>query len=146
MLDTLRYHVIQCSTGRGSAVTNEKKATSFATGNVAMASAKDTLEYLKDLRAFWEGIRDASPKELATKGGSKGGGSNNNGINMHDLDRWYNLMRQIEKVEEQITYQQKLRENMRNGSGYIKSMEYELALLEKEQANYQLLAKLQKSY
>ena len=133
------------SAGRGSAVTNEKKATSYATGNLAMASASDILQKLKELRDMWSSLASTTPKSLATKGGG-GGGGKDEAINLHDLDRWYNLMRQIEKIEEQITYQQKLRENMRNGGDYIKSLEYELALLEKEQANYQLLSELQKSY
>ena len=132
------------SAGRGSAVTNEKKATSFATGNVAMATASEMAQRWHAIADMFKNLGSVSARKLASGGG--GGGGKDEAINLHDLDRWYNLMRQIEKIEEQITYQQKLRENMRNGSDYIKSLEYELALLEKEQANYQMLSELQKSY
>ena len=134
------------SAGRGSAIGGEKKAVAHASGNVAMASAQDMANKWRGIAEMFRNLGKISASDLAKGGGKNGGGNGAEGINLHDLDRWYNLMRQIEKVEEQITYQQKLRENMRNGSDYIKSMEYELALLEKEQANYQLLAKLQKSY
>ena len=48
------------STGRGNAVTNEHKATSFATGNAggpAMASASAALAELKKIRAMWDAMR-----------------------------------------------------------------------------------------
>lgn len=133
--------------GRGKAVTNEKKATSYATGNMAMASASETLSRLKAIRDLWQGILDRGIKELSTAGGGGGGGGKEDDTGfLHELDRWYNLMRQIEKCEQQITYQQKLRENMRKGDDYIKSLEYELALLEKEQSNYRTLANAQREY
>jgi len=51
------------SSGRGKAVTNEKKATSLATGNVqgpAMASASSALAALKQLRDMWKSIAGMS--------------------------------------------------------------------------------------
>lgn len=132
------------STGRGSAVTNEKKATSYAKGNLAMASASDTLNQLKNLRAMWQKIADLSTKDLATKGGGGGGGSE--GISLHDLQLWYNLEKQIAWAEKEITYQQKLRQNMRKGDDYVKSLEYELSLLEKQADEVKWLTDLQSSY
>lgn len=135
------------SAGRGRAITNEKKATSYATGNVAMASASETVAKLRELRALWESLLNQDFKSLTqAAGGGGGGGSEEAKKFLYDLDRWYNLLRQIEKVEEQINYQQALRQNMQSGYKYVRSLEYELSLLEKEASNYEMLANLQESY
>jgi len=97
--------------GRGKPVTNEKVATSLATGNVtgpAMASASEIREALKAMKALWENLLSASSRALgslaglATKNSSKNKGSGSNKDNdaqsldpgyIHDLERWYNLLR-----------------------------------------------------
>ena len=134
------------STGRGRAITSEKKATSYATGNVAMASASETVAKLRELRALWESLLNQNFQSLTQAAGGGGGGSEEAKKFLYDLDRWYNLLRQIEKVEEQINYQQALRQNMQSGYQYVRSLEYELSLLEKEASNYEMLANLQESY
>lgn len=152
--------------GTGEPVTNERNAVAFASGNVsgpAMASASDALAELYKLRALWQGLLDASAEELGQKAGSglggkapgKGGGGSSGGGSgsgeedkgyIHDLERWYNLLRQIEKLEQQITYEQAKRENMRDGYKYSESLQKELELLRKQKAAHEELAKLQKSY
>ena len=136
------------STGRGKPVTNERNAVSYAKGTgPAMASASDTLTYLKALRSLWDNIANKGISDLTKAAGGGGGGSSKETKQfLYDLDRWYNLLRQISKVEEQISYQQKRRENLAHGGDYIRSLEYELALLKKEAANYKQLSSLQKSY
>lgn len=141
------------STGRGKPVTNERRAVSYAKGNMnggpAMASAKEVRAQLVAIRDIWTSLLNKNFSDLvetAGAGGGGGGGSEEVKKYLYDLDRWYNLLRQISKVEEQITYQQKLRANMKNGGEYVRSLEYELALLEKERSNYQMLSDLQKSY
>lgn len=145
------------SSGRGDPVTNEKKAVAFAGGNVsgpAMASAESALAELKAIRAMWQALLDQDAKSLGKKAGSGGGGGGGGGggsdkenaAYIHDLERWYNLLRQIEKLEEQITYEQAKRENMRNGYDYSKSLQKELELLKKQQKAYQDLSRLQKDY
>ena len=136
------------STGRGRAVTNEKNATSYATGN-AKASAAEALQELINIRAQWQALLNKSAKDLGQKagggGGGDGGGTDPKTIT-HDLERWYNLLRQIEKLEQKITLQQAKRANMKNGYDYVDSLEKELGLLRKQQKAYSDLARLQKDY
>ena len=142
------------SSGRGKAVTNEKKATAHATGNIAMASAADTLAQLKEIRAVWQAVFD-NIKKLAAKGGaSGGGGGGKTGLDkgfIADLERWYNLLRLIEKTEEKINYQEKLRSKIQsdrivNGAAIYESQKQSLELLEEEINYHRELALLQQSY
>nr|DAG76108.1 MAG TPA: tail tape measure protein [Caudoviricetes sp.] len=141
-------------TSRGTAYTNEKNATSYAKGNTtgpAMASAADALAELRKIRAQWQELLDNPASALGAKagsgGGSGGGGSSKDSkAQIHDLERWYNLLRQIEKYEQKITYEQQKRENLQNGYNYVDSLEKELEYLKKQQKVYSDLASLQKSY
>lgn len=137
--------------GRGTPVTNEKNATSLATGN-AMASASDALAQLRAIRAMWQSMLDASAADLGAMAGSGGGGGGGGGGGQDiaavvgDYERWYNLLRQIDKWEQKITYEQAKRENMRSGYNQVDSLEKELEMLKKQQAAYEELAKLQKDF
>nr|DAK55446.1 MAG TPA: minor tail protein [Caudoviricetes sp.] len=137
--------------GRGMAVTNEKKATSMATGN-AMASASDALAELKRIRAMWQALLDSSASDLGKKAGSGGGGGGGGGKGddpkaiTHDLERWYNLLRQIAKAEQQITLEQAKRKNMQSGYNYSDSLEKELGILKKQEQAYRQLASLQEDW
>ena len=136
--------------GRGTPVTNEKNATSLATGN-AMASASDALAQLRAIRAMWQSMLDASAADLGAMAGSGGGGGGGGGGKdiaavVGDYERWYNLLRQIDKWEQKITYEQAKRENMRSGYNQVDSLEKELDMLKKQQAAYEELAKLQKDF
>lgn len=139
------------SAGRGMAVTNEKKATSMATGN-AMASASDALAELKRIRAMWQSLLDSSASDLGKKAGSGGGGGGGGGKGddpkaiTHDLERWYNLLRQIAKAEQQITLEQAKRKNMQSGYNYSDSLEKELGILKKQEQAYRQLASLQEDW
>lgn len=141
-------------TSRGTAYTNEKNATSYAKGNTtgpAMASAADALAELRKIRAQWQQLLDNPASSLGAKAGSGGGGggggsSKDSKAQIHDLERWYNLLRQIEKYEQKITYEQQKRENLQNGYNYVDSLEKELEYLKKQQKAYSDLASLQKSY
>lgn len=140
------------SAGRGMAVTNEKKATSMATGN-AMASASDALAELKRIRAMWQALLDSSASDLGKKAGSGGGGGGGGGGKgddpkaiTHDLERWYNLLRQIAKAEQQITLEQAKRKNMQSGYNYSDSLEKELGILKKQEQAHRQLASLQEDW
>ena len=135
------------SAGRGMAVTNEKKATSMATGN-AMASASDALAELKRIRAMWQALLDSSASDLGKKAGSGGGGGKGDDPKAitHDLERWYNLLRQIAKAEQQITLEQAKRKNMQSGYNYSDSLEKELGILKKQEQAYRQLASLQEDW
>ena len=113
--------------GRGKPVTNEKNAVSYATGNVsgpALATAQQSIAALKQLRAMWESLLTASAKQLGSQAGKSkdkiktgsGKGDNGDGTTTADdgtriktttaeIQRWYNLLRQIDKTEKDITYQ-----------------------------------------
>lgn len=137
--------------GRGTAITNEKKATSMATGN-AMASASDALAELKRIRDMWQALLDSSASDLGKKAGSGGGGGGGGGKGddpkaiTHDLERWYNLLRQIAKAEQQITLEQAKRKNMQSGYNYSDSLEKELGTLKKQEQAYRQLASLQEDW
>ena len=140
---------------RGRAVTNERKATSLATGNIkggpAMASAADALASLKQLRAMWKQLASLSIGDLGKKAGGGGGGGGDLGSFIADLDRWYTLMQKIAALEKQINYEEKLRTKILsdreiNGNAYYESQKRSLAAI-KSQASYeQQLADLQQDY
>lgn len=142
------------SSGRGHAVTSEKKAISYAKGNIhggpAKASAAAALAALKQLRAQWQALADLSAKDLAGKGGGGGGGGGNAAF-IKDLERWYNLLQEIAKLEQKITYEQTLRKKIAsdlnpNGEAYAKSQGRNLEYLRKEVAAAQQLSLEQEDY
>ena len=140
--------------GYGNPVTNERNAVSFATGNVdgpAMASASAALAQLRQIRAMWQALLNTSAKDLgslagAGSGGGGGGGGDEVASILGDLDRWYNLLRQINSLEQHITLEQAKRANMKSGYDIVKSREKELAMLEKQKAAYEELNTKQKEY
>lgn len=148
-------------TGRGNAVHGERKATALATGNIegpAMASASAALAQLKQIRAMWQSLLNASLKDMGQLGGTGsgggGGGGGNSGIDpgfLADLERWYTLTQQIAKLEKEINYEEKLRSKLssdlnKQGEEYyysqVRSLENLTAQVEKQRE----LASLQKSY
>jgi len=117
------------SSGRGTPLTNERNATSMATGNVhgpAMASASSVLSTLKQLRAQWQALADLSIADLAGKGGGGGGGNKQIPGFIRDVERWYNWLQKIADLEKEITYQEQLRNKIQsdmisNGKAYYAS-------------------------
>lgn len=139
------------NTTRGRAIGGEDRAVAFAKGSPegpARASASDTLERLKALRAVWQSLLDLPASDLSKKagGGGGGGGAEDYKTFTADLERWYNLLRQIANYEQKITYEQKQRENFKHGQEYVDSLEKELKYLEKQADAYATLSELQKSY
>lgn len=140
--------------GRGTAVTNEKNAVARASGTIgpAMASAREALAQLKQIRAMWQAMLGATAKELGSMAGRGGGGSQGGSDGekfspeLGDYERWYNWLRQIEKLEQQITLEEAKRENMRNGHAYGKSLQDEIDKLHKEIEVSQELSDKQKEF
>ena len=136
------------SSGRGHAVTNERNAVSFATGNVdggpAMASASAALAALKQLRDMWESLKSASVSDLAGAGGGGGGGGGGNKIVdpkawVKTVERWYNLTQEIAKLEKDITHEETLRSKLqsdfnKNGTHYYNSQRLSLKALREQVA------------
>lgn len=140
------------NTTRGRAIGGEDRAVAFAKGSPegpARASAKDTLDALRRLRAQWQSLLNLPASDLSKKaggGGGGGGGAEDYKTFTADLERWYNLLRQIANYEQKITYEQKQRENFKHGQEYVDSLEKELKYLEKQADAYAVLSELQKSY
>ncbi len=152
------------SAGRGKAVVSDKKAVSLATGNTqgpAMASAQAALAALKQLRAMWDALSHASISDLGSKAGlgkSGGGGGKDKDKALKldagyikDLERWYNLLRQIERLEEDINYEEKLRskhmaDTISHGKEIYESYKREYDMLQKEVDRRVELAELKKGY
>ena len=149
--------------GRGKPVKSEAAALSFATGNVsgpALASAAAALAALKQIRAMWQSMLDASAKDLGSQAGRGGGGGGGGGggddaeqptTTTDDIQRWYNWLRQIDKIEQDISYQEKLQtkyENDRiaNGQKIYKAQKQQYDLLGEEIKRNEKLAALQKSW
>ena len=143
--------------GTGKPVTNETNAVSFATGNVdgpAMASASAALAQLRQIRAMWQALLDASIADLGAKagmgkggggGGGRGGDTDNSAV-PYDLEKWYNWLRKIAQLEKEITLEQAKRENMASGYDRADSLSRELSLLEKQLAVEKDLAEEQEAY
>ena len=136
------------SFGRGTPVTNERRAVAWATGNVtgpALAGGIDSaIEQLKTAREFWKGLlNQLSLSELmAGSGGNKGGGSGNSiKAVTEELQEWYNLSRQIADIEQDINNLLAERENIEwsNGEAYLKSLREQQKLLNKQMATQQAL-------
>lgn len=140
--------------GRGRTIAGEKKAVAYAKGNIhggpAKASASAALAALKQLRAQWAALATLSAKDLAGKAGGGGGGGGNAAF-IKDLERWYNLLQEIAKLEQKITYQQTLRSKIAsdltpNGEAYAKSQAESLEYLRREVAAAQQLSLEQEDY
>lgn len=132
-------------TGHGKPVTSERNAISWAKGNAegpAQASASAALNALKQLRAMWESLKSASISDLAggAGGGGGGGGGGDNAkivdpsIWVDTVERWYNLMQKIAKLEKEITHEEKLRSKLSsdwtaNGNHYYASQKRSLEAL-----------------
>lgn len=133
----------------GTPITNERNAVSYAKGS-AMASAAEAANQLRAIRAQWARLLEMTAKDFGKKAGSGGGGGGGGGEEdkavLGDLQRWYNLLRQIAHLEKEITLEQAKRENMASGSDYSRSLKNELAMLKEQKEAYTELTKLQKSW
>ena len=144
------------SSGRGRAVTNEYNAVAFAHGNVnggpAKASASEALAALKKLRAMWESLAEMSVKDLVGKGGGGGGGGGgNNAAFIKQLERWYDLLQQIARLEQQINYEEAKRSKISSsfiaqGKEYFQSQQQSLDYLKQEVQKHKQLSEEQQKY
>ena len=148
------------TSSRGTPTTNEKNAVSFATGNwnggEARASVQSAISTLKKIRAMWKSLQNLSAKDLAGAGGSGGGGgggsdSEANKAFLKELERWYNWLQEIAKLEKDITYQEQLRSKIQSdmvahGQDYAQSQMVTLKDLEQSIAVRQDLVNSQQEY
>lgn len=136
------------SFGRGTPVTNERRAVAWATGNVtgpALAGGIDSaIEQLKTAREFWKGLlNQLSLSELMAGSGKNKGGGSGNSIKAvtEELQEWYNLSRQIADIEQDINNLLAERENIEwsNGEAYLKSLREQQKLLNQQITTQQAL-------
>jgi len=148
--------------GRGKPVTNERNAVAFAQGTgPAMASASAALAALKQIRAMWQSMLNASMRDLGSLAGREAGGGGGGGGGgkdpeqlkavINEIERWYNLLRQIDRLQKDITYQETLQSKIEsarvaNGRAMYNSYKQELKYLDEEIRKNQELADLQKSW
>ena len=148
-------------TGRGQPITNERTAVAWAKGTgPAMASAQAVLSALKQIRAMWQAMLGASMKDLGALAGNEGGGGGGGGGKkkpqqlkaiLDDIERWYNLVRQIDRLEQDITYQESLQakiqsDRVANGKALYRSQKQQIKLLDEQIIRNQQLAELQRSF
>ena len=123
-----------------------------------MASASAVLAALKQIRAMWQAMLGASMKDLGALAGNEGGGGGGGGGGkktppqlkaiLDDIERWYNLVRQIDRIEQDITHQETLQAKLQsdriaNGRALYNSQKEQLKLLDAELFRNQQLADLQ---
>ena len=167
--------------GRGKPVTNEKKAVSYATGNVsgnALAAAisndslSQTIKQLKAMRDLFKSIANASFKDLggfASSSKSKDKSSKSTPVTTKDengnetttiikiarvtdeINRWYNLMRQIDKLDKDIAYSEKLinkyqADRVANGDKIYQNYKTQLKMLDSEINKNKQLVEIQRKW
>lgn len=151
-------------TSRGTPATNERNAVSYAKGSgPALVGASEALAALKRIRAMWQSLRDASLKDIGSmaglesvdksSGGGGGGSQDPEQIKaiIEEIERWYNLLRQIDSLEKEITYQESLQakiesDRVANGQALYRSYKEEIKALDDEIIRNQQLAELQQSW
>lgn len=141
------------STGRGKPITNERNAVAFAAGSgPAQASASSVLATLKALREMWRNLAsNTSLSQLAGLGGGGGGGGGRNYADFtKELEKWFNLLQKIAKLERDITHQETLRNKLEsdrliNGNAIYESQKRTLDALKQQIVYQRELANLQKT-
>ena len=146
------------ASGHAKPVTNERKATSLATGNVgpAMASASAALAALKQLRAMWQSLLNASLKDLGgLAGGSGGGGGGGGGDDatkgvLGNIERWYNYLQLIESTQVKINKLTKdytlLEKQGASSNTRLDKLKEEYKLLKENKENREKLVEEQTKY
>ena len=131
----------------GSPVISEHRSVAFATGNVsgpAMASGIDSaIEAIDRAIAMWQNIANSTTKDLLNNSGKNKDGGSGNTLKAvtKELEEWYNLTRQIEDIEQEITNLTAERANIRkeDGESYLRSLREEQKLLNQQIATQHAL-------
>ena len=122
---------------RGKALVNGNvSGPAYASGTAA------AIQKLEEAKAMWQAIADMDVESLL---GAASGGGGGNSIKAHieDLEEWYNLLRQIENLEQKISNIQAERANIDDGHEYLRSLREEQALLEKQVITQEILLNYQ---
>lgn len=110
----------------------------LANGNIAQALAA-----VQRAKAVWQGLLNKlSASDILGSGGGGGGGGGGDDKTaavIQDLQEWYNLSRQIANIEQEINNIVAERENIVDGSAYLRSLRQQQELLEDQKSIQKIL-------
>ena len=123
----------------------------FAEGNVsgpAYASGIDeAIAALQEARAMWQSLLDTPLDKIIGRNKASGGGSGIAAVDIGELEEWYNLLRQIEAIQDKINLLVAERNNLEaeyNGEATLRNLRQQQSLLEKQRATQEQLMKYQR--
>ena len=123
----------------------------FAEGNVsgpAYASGIDeAIAALQEARAMWQSLLDTPLDKIIDRNKASGGGSGISAVDIGELEEWYNLLRQIEAIQDKINLLVAERNNLEaeyNGEATLRNLRQQQSLLEKQRATQEQLIKYQR--
>ena len=131
-----------------------KPGAAFASGNVsgpafASGGIGAALAAVRRAKSVWQGLLNSlsAADLMGAGGGGGGGGGDDNSLKAHieDLQEWYNLSRQIAKIEQEINTLLAKRKNITDGHEYLKNLRETQKLLTQQVATQQVLVKYQQA-
>ena len=114
----------------------------YAPGNIDAAIAA-----LQEARAMWESLLTTPLDKILGRNKASGGGSGISAVDIGELEEWYNLLRQIEAIQDDINLLIAERNNLeaeRNGEATLRNLRQQQSLLEKQRATQEQLMKYQR--
>lgn len=135
--------------GRADSAIAKAMGSAMATGNIAgpafASGIAGALSAVRRAKSVWQGLLNSlSAADLMGAGGGGGGGGDNNlKAHIEDLQEWYNLSRQIAKIEQEINTLLAKRKNITDGHEYLKNLRETQKLLTQQVATQQVLIKYQ---
>ena len=110
----------------------------MASGNISAALAA-----VQRAKSVWQGLLNKlTAQDLLGSGGGGGGGGGGDDKTaavIQDLQEWYNLSRQIANIEQEINNIVAERENIVDGSAYLRSLRQQQELLEDQKSIQKIL-------
>lgn len=120
-------------------------AAGNVTGPAAASGIAGALAAVRRAKSVWQGLLNSLSAADLMGAGDGGGGGNDNNLKAHieDLQEWYNLSRQIAKIEQEINTLLAKRKNITDGHEYLKNLRETQKLLTQQVATQQVLVKYQ---
>ena len=109
----------------------------MASGNSNISAA---LAAVQRAKSVWQGLLNKlTAQDLLGSGGGGGGGGGDKAAVIQDLQEWYNLSRQIANIEQEINNIVAERENIADGSAYLRSLRQQQELLQDQVGIHKIL-------
>lgn len=127
---------------RGQALVNGN-----ITGPAAANGIDAAISAVERIIKLWSNIADSSISDLLSRGGGGGGGGSTAKAVTAELQEWYNLMRKIEYLTQEITNLEAKRANIleKEGEAYLRNLRQTQALLEEQKFAQQILVEYQQA-